>query len=226
MTSLSEYYEESLYPLQNGVLRAVENCKTQFFLTGGTALSRAYYRHRYSDDLDFFVNNVSDFHEQVDRVFVKLKEDGFLWDDTRDFISRDSFVSFKVYQKKSDEVLKLDFVNDVAPHFGEFVKTNIFYRTDSIRNMLSNKLTALFRFAGKDVADIREIALHETVNWSEIINEARQKEAGIELSVAADILKGIPRHEFEGVHWIVNPGWEIFKKDIDNIVYDMMSVSD
>ena len=105
MTSLSEYFEESLYPLQNGVLRAVENCKTQFFLTGGNALSRAYYRHRYSDDLDFFVNNVSDFHEQVDRVFVKLKEDGFLWDDTTDFISRDSFVSFKVYQKKSDEVL-------------------------------------------------------------------------------------------------------------------------
>ena len=56
MTSLSAYYEENLYPLQNGVLRAVENCKTRFYLTGGTALSRAYYRHRYSDDLDFFVN--------------------------------------------------------------------------------------------------------------------------------------------------------------------------
>jgi len=52
MTSLSEYFEESLYPLQNGVLRAVENCKTRFYLTGGTALSRAYYRHRYSDEFE------------------------------------------------------------------------------------------------------------------------------------------------------------------------------
>jgi len=26
---------------------------TDFFLTGGTALSRGYYHHRYSDDLDF-----------------------------------------------------------------------------------------------------------------------------------------------------------------------------
>jgi predicted nucleotidyltransferase component of viral defense system len=32
-----------------------------FYLTGGTALSRAYLNHRYSDDLDFFVNAVNDF---------------------------------------------------------------------------------------------------------------------------------------------------------------------
>jgi len=223
MTSLSQYYEENLYPLQNGVLRAVESCKTQFFLTGGTALSRAFYNHRYSDDLDFFVNDAPDYHEQVDRVFVKLKEAGFFWEENSDFISRDRFVSFKVHLKDSDTVLKLDFVNDVAPHFGDFVNTEIFCRTDSLRNMLSNKLTALFRFAGKDVADIREIALHETIYWPEVINDARQKEAGIELSIAADILKGIPRHEFDEVHWINNPGWDVFQKDIDSIVFDMLS---
>ena len=73
MTSLSQYYEESLYPLQNGVLRAVRNCKTRFYLTGGTALSRAYYHHRYSDDLDFFVNADPDFDEQVDIILDKLQ---------------------------------------------------------------------------------------------------------------------------------------------------------
>ena len=103
-------------------------------------------------------------------VLSKLKEDGFLWDVTKDFYSRDSFVSLKVYRDNPDILLKLDFVNDVAPHFGEFVETDIFQKTDSIRNMLSNKLTALYRFAGKDVADIREIALHESVNWTEICN--------------------------------------------------------
>ena len=55
MRSYSDYYEKKLYPLQDGVLRRVEGCKTDFFLTDGTALSRAYYGHRYSDDLDFFV---------------------------------------------------------------------------------------------------------------------------------------------------------------------------
>ena len=225
MTSLSDYYEGSLYPLQNGVLRAVENCKTHFFLTGGTALSRAYYHHRYSDDLDFFVNSDPDYHNQVDIIMLKLQDDGFHWDETKDFQSRDSFVSFKVYREDPEILLKLDFVNDVAPHFGDFVDTEIFDRTDSLRNMLSNKLTALYRFASKDVADIREIALHESVNWAEIINEARQKEAGIELSIAADIINGMPRSEFDQIHWIQNPGWDVFQSDIDKIAIQMLRAS-
>jgi hypothetical protein len=40
----------------------ISKCGTRFFLTGGTALSRAYYHHRYSDDLDF-VNDVADIRE-------------------------------------------------------------------------------------------------------------------------------------------------------------------
>ena len=52
----SQYYEETLYPLQDGVLNIIYQSGTDFFLTGGTALSRAYYNHRYSDDLVFFVN--------------------------------------------------------------------------------------------------------------------------------------------------------------------------
>ena len=48
MSSFSDYYEKKLYPLQDGVLRCVEECKTDFFLTGGTALSRGYYNHRLS----------------------------------------------------------------------------------------------------------------------------------------------------------------------------------
>ena len=70
-------------------------------------------------------------------------------------------------------------MNDVAAHFGEIVKTNVFHRTDSICNMLSNKLTALFHFAAKDVADIREIALQESVDWVQAIQDARQKEAAL-----------------------------------------------
>ena len=80
MTSLSQYYEESPYPLQNGVLNAVKSCGTRFYLTGGTALSRAYYHHRYSDDLDFFVNDDPDFDEQVDMILGKFRDEGFVWD--------------------------------------------------------------------------------------------------------------------------------------------------
>ena len=225
MTSLSQYYEENLYPLQNGVLRVVENCKTRFYLTGGTALSRAYYRHRYSDDLDFFVNSDPEYNEQVDTVLEKLREEGFFWDSSVDFIKAPDFRSLKVRWNKSDTVLKLDFVNDSTPHFGDFTAMDFFHRIDPVRNILSNKLGAIFRLAAKDVADIREIALHESVKWAEIINEARQKDAGVDLPYITEILKTMPRHEFDGIHWIHNPGWETFQKDIDGIVVDMLSGS-
>ena len=219
----SRYYEESLYPLQDGVMNTISKCGVRFFLTGGTALSRAYYNHRYSDDLDFFVNNDDDYLEQVKEVYFRLREDGFSWDTEVAFISSKAFTSFKVRWGKTDAVLKLDFVNDVEAHFGEIVKTDVFDRTDSVRNILSNKLTAVFRFDAKDVADIREIALHESVDWMQSIKDARQKAAGIELTYISDILTGMPQSEFETIAWVKKPEWDVFREDINRIVFDMVS---
>ena len=223
MTSLSQYYEGNLYPLQNGVLRAVESCKTRFYLTGGTALSRAYYHHRYSDDLVFFVNKDPEYDEQVDILFEKLQEEGFYWDSSEDFVKAPDFKSIKVRWNESDAVLKLDFVNDSTPHFGDFCPADFFNRIDPVRNILSNKLGAIFRLAGKDVADIREIALHETINWTEMLFEARQKDAGVDFPYIAEILKTMPKTEFEAINWINNPGWDVFQKDIGDIAFDMLS---
>ena len=219
----SQYYEEKLYPLQDGVMNTMSKCGVRFYLTGGTALSRAYYNHRYSDDLDFFVNDDEDYSEQLKIIFSKLKEDGFFWDPTVEFISTKFYTSFKVGWNKSDAPLKLDFVNDVAAHFGEIIKTDIYYRTDSIQNMISNKLTALFRFAAKDVADIREIALREKVNWKQAINNAKQKEGGVDSPIISEILTGMPKSEFETIAWTKKPEWEVFRSDIDRIVYEMLS---
>ena len=182
-----------------------------------------YYNHRYSDDLDFFVNDDDSYAEQVKEVFFKLRESGFFWSQTVDFINNETFTSFKVGWDKSDVLLKLYFVNDVAARFGELVKTDLFERTDSIRNMLSNKLTCLFRFAGKDVADIREIALRTKVNWKQAIHDAQNKEAGIDVPIVCDILQGFPQSEFELVAWTKKPSWEEFRSDIDRIMYEMIS---
>jgi hypothetical protein len=159
----------------------------------------------------------------MDLIFGKLRENGFFWNSDSDFIRNKDFISFKVGWDKTDAALKLDFVNDSAPHFGDIVRTGLFDRTDSIRNILSNKLTALFRYAGKDVADIREIALHEAVDWAEIIREAREKEDGLEIPVVAEILTGMPKGEFDAVMWARKPEWEVFRGDIEKIVFDMMS---
>ena len=44
------YYEEILYPLQNGVLTTLAACKAPLYLSGGTALHRRYFGFRYSED--------------------------------------------------------------------------------------------------------------------------------------------------------------------------------
>ena len=219
----SQYYEEKLYPLQDGVMNTLSRSGTDFFLTGGTALSRAYYNHRYSDDLDFFLNKSLTYNDQLNKVLDLLHEDGFTWDDKKEFVRAKAFTTMKVTKDDSDALLKLDFVNDSVPHFGELEKTDLFFRTDCIRNMLSNKLSAIFRYAAKDIADIREIALNETINWQEIINEARQKEAGLELIYISEILTGMPESEFETISWTRKPEWKTFRDDIDRIVYEMIS---
>jgi predicted nucleotidyltransferase component of viral defense system len=195
---------------------------TDFFLTGGTALSRAYYNHRYSDDLDFFLNQSQTYDEQLDKIFALLSDNGFVWSTSKEFTRAKNFTTVKV-RKDTDILLKLDFVNDLVPHYGEINETSLFYRTDSIRNMLSNKLSAIFRYAAKDIADIREIALHETVDWTQAIHEARQKEAGLELTYISEILTGMPQGEFETITWVKKPEWDEFREDINRIVFDMVS---
>ena len=218
----SLYYEEKLYPLQDGVLSIINRSGTDFFLTGGTALSRGYYHHRYSDDLDLFLDQSQTYDEQLDTVLAMLRENGFSWDTGKEFIRAKHFATLRI-RKNSDVVLKLDFVNDMVPHFGGIVKTDLFNRVDSIRNILSNKLSAIFRYEAKDIADIREIALHEDIDWTVIIQEARQKEAGIDLTYISEILIGIPKSEFDTINWVEKPDWERFKEDISNIVYDMLN---
>jgi len=226
MTSLSAFYEKNLYPLQDGVLKSVGACETHLYLTGGTALSRGYFNHRYSEDLDFFVNNDSAYDQQVNTVLERLRQDGFWWNEEMDYFRSTDFCTLKVRQEGSEAFLKIDFVNDVAPRVGEITRTAIFRRTDSIRNMLANKITALSRFEGKDVADVIVIARNYSFNWIDLVQDARKKEAGIELPVLAEILKGMPRKVFDSIRWVISPDWHDFVKDIDVVVRDMVNGSE
>jgi hypothetical protein len=116
------------------------------------------------------------------------------------------------------------FVNDVPAHFGGFQETAIFPKTDSVRNMLSNKLSAIFRYESKDVADICEIARHGSFDWAEIIKEARAKENGLEIPLICEALKGLPAQEFEKIKWINKPDFPDFFKDIDKLVFELLSL--
>jgi len=155
MKSVAEFYEERLYPLQDGVLKIVRDLNLPFYLTGGTALSRHFLHHRFSDDLDLFVNADDRFTvyvEQFTAVF-QGKRSAFPFSIVEDsLVSAPSYAGIHVAGYGTE--LKIDFVNDILSHFGEFEIVERLGRLGSWRNILSNKISALSRFTEKDYIDV------------------------------------------------------------------------
>jgi len=179
-----DYYRNTLYPLQDKVLEIVGNLPVEFYLTGGTALSRAYLHHRYSDDLDFFVNNAPDFKSQVNIIIKALVDSGHSIDIS---VADDGFARIFIFD--DDSSLKLDFVNDVSFRKGTPNITPLFTRTDNLSNILSNKITALGRYLTRDVVDIVYICETLKFNWENIINDASEKDLWVNPVNVAEVLE-------------------------------------
>ena len=82
----------------------------------------------------------------------------------------------------ADQILKIDFVNDVPFYLGETQQISgfPFSAIDNLHNILANKITALRdRSEIKDLVDIREIAMQIQPNWKMIFSAANSKAAGI-----------------------------------------------
>ena len=76
---------KKLYSLQDRVLDKVFSVEDEFYLTGGTALSRFYKAKRYSDDLDFFTNSSTRFNfaiKNIGSVYIKGRQIIFLLETT------------------------------------------------------------------------------------------------------------------------------------------------
>ncbi len=192
-----DYYQNTAYPLQDKVLEIVGNLPVGFYLTGGTALSRAYLHHRYSDDLDFFVNGVTDFKSQVNKVLKALTTVGHHLETT---VMDEGFARFFVFEGENS--LKLDFVNDVPFRYGTPVITPVFIRTDNLQNILSNKLTALGRHTARDVVDIIYICETLTFNWENILIDASEKDIWVNPINVAEVLEQFPMEKLQEINWI------------------------
>ena len=222
----AEYYKD-LYALQDGVFKILE--AYDFYLTGGTALSRFYLNHRYSDDLDFFSLYKTDFLDNVKEIITKFKDKFSLEtrvmaaDFVQVYIHRDAF--HEKYREQFQAKLKIDFVNEnEIPRFGDLASFKVFSRVDNLRNILSNKITAITRIEPKDVADIWFICKNLSFKWDEIIREAEQKEA-IEELLVFDLLKTFPPHMFQQIRWITPIKSEDFEKDRQVILQDLLTKS-
>ena len=201
---------------------------TPFYLTGGTALSRGYFGHRFSDDLDFFTNCNNNYSSWVESMFKKLEtfqSTGFFSIDYDKVRKSKDFARFFLFKSAGScrIDLKIDFVNDVAAHYGGFVEHKILGRLDSWRNILSNKLSAIFRYEAKDIADIRTISKSEKFHWRELIREAKSKEAGVDPVAIAKILQSFPPNLLPTIKWTIPPDPDEFCSDLTIIAKDILA---
>lgn len=213
--AMNSYYNDTLYPLQDKVLKLIDTLQIPFYLTGGTALSRCYFNHRYSDDLDFFVNKDPNFIKYSELLIANLAKEF----EVETIIKSESYVSLK-----TNKILKIDLVNDVLFRFGELQKQEIFSKVDNIENILSNKLSALIsRDEAKDVVDIWIIAKSNKIDWKDIFLSANSKAVGIFPPDIAKRLVEFPIELLERIKWIESkkPDIKTFQKDL-NLICDSL----
>lgn len=223
MKSYKKYYLEKMYPLQDGILQVLSKLPTPFYLTGGTALSRLYYNHRFSDDLDFFVNSDPQFDDYIKLIIEHIKDNSgksdYSFESDKSVYARD-YIQLNI--RRQDIFLKLDFVNDISGHTGEINKYDLFPRIDSIMNIFTNKLTALSRYEPKDIVDLWIIWKNTKINWKKAFKIAREKEAGIDPLIISDIIGTFPLKNLNGIYWNMEISKEEFADDIKKMINEIL----
>ncbi|HEY9700882.1 MAG TPA: nucleotidyl transferase AbiEii/AbiGii toxin family protein, partial [Allocoleopsis sp.] len=140
-----DFYHRKLYPLQDQVFQICSIYEKNIYLTGGTTLSRFYYQHRLSEDLDFFTTtndlkliatdlisrlNYANFQVQIDRLDVYF---------ARFFILQDNWR------------LKIEFVREYNL-YGDLLPTDKNIYINTIEDLGANKISAF-----EDRAEIKDI---------------------------------------------------------------------
>jgi hypothetical protein len=213
-----DYYQNILYPLQDKVFELLTALPVDFYITGGTALSRAWLNHRYSDDLDFFLNGSGNFKIQTETVIGKMPELNLKFE----ILQADAdFARLVLYLENAS--LKIDFVNDIPFRTGIPVATGLYRFTDTMENILSNKISALPRFAVKDLVDIVFICHELSFDWNQVIDDAFRKDMWVNPVELAKIIDDFPVSALDEINWINTPPEpEWFKRQLDIIVRDLL----
>jgi hypothetical protein len=201
------WYFEKLYPLQDEVLSLLRSIDCGFYLSGGTAASRGYLGHRFSDDIDLFVNDEERFPLWADRVIASL--DRSAGNEVEVLLREDRFVRAVVEAR--GVALKIEMINDVPAHVGTIVDHPVLYRIDSAENILANKVTALLdREEPKDLADVWGFCCKLGLSLQEALTGAQGKAAGLFAPDVARVLLGTRNEDWEMVRWIEAPERETY----------------
>lgn len=218
-----EFYFDTLYSFQDRILAICRQVESGFYLSGGTAASRGYLNHRFSDDLDFFTNDEPLFGLWVERIIQALNQ-------SQDFtllvtLKEERFCRMIVTQ--ADVELKLEWINDVPAHVGKITDHPVLGKLDSAENILANKITALIdRREPKDLADIWGFCTRLDLSLSEAIKNAESKAAGIFPADLARLLCSATPQDWEVVRWIHPPEREIYLTQLYQLGDKLLLITD
>lgn len=214
-----EDYFTKLYPFQDAVLGAFSATDTEFYLTGGTAASRGYLRHRFSDDLDLFVNDDQRFVLWADRLITSVAGRPE-WDVS--VVLRDPrFVRFLV--STAGLGLRIELVNDVPSRVGQVSIHPVLGRLDTAENILANKLSALAdREEPKDLADVWGFCTRMGLSLAKALEGAQGKSAGLFPVDLARRLLSATSSDWELVRWIEAPPVDQFVRDLQRLGEELL----
>jgi len=196
------YYFDVLYPFQDQVLQRITRLDTGFHLTGGTAASRGYLRHRFSDDLDLFVNDDGRFGLWAERI-VQVLAQHVGWR-TEIVLRQERFLRLTVAFDTA--LLKIELVNDVPSRVGDPWLHPALGWLDTAENILANKVSALIdREEPKDLADIWGFCCRRGLSLRAAITGAQGKAAGIFPADLARLLCTATEADWQVIRWIEAP---------------------
>jgi len=204
--------------LQDKFLAWFGSFQFSFYLTGGTALGRFYLNHRFSEDLDFFVNADENFSTYIDKIKKEIANQFNV--DIQQSLFTNDFCRFFIEENGS--FLKIEFVNDVEyrPDQPRKYKFGII---DTPENILANKLTAITgRDEPKDVFDIIHLSLNYSFNWQDIFFHSKEKTVINEIDVE-ERLYSFPVEWFENIIWLSLPvDIQFYRNTINKIADDFL----
>ena len=142
------YYTESLYPLQDKVFELARLYDQKLYLTGGTALSRFYFQHRLSEDLDFFTTT-DDLKLIANDLRLRLIAQGYEVE-----MEKLDIYFARFYVLHAGATLKVEFVKEFHL-IDPLIQTEHGIYINSLEDIGANKITAFEdRAAIKDIVDL------------------------------------------------------------------------
>jgi len=153
---------------QKQLLKLIANSDiaTNFYFTGGTALSSVYLNHRFSEDLDFF--NETEFN--IEPIILTLKTSNYDSIDIQQSFNRNLF-----FLKFGDEVLKLEFTYYPFPQIEHGPKIGNL-EVDSLIDIATNKLfTISQKPRSRDYIDLFFINKKQKLIFKDLYFRAKQK---------------------------------------------------